>query len=90
MHLTKKTTYPSYPDDISTDIIQQDSTGQVLYRTHSFDMPESAPRKKKFCKDTIQSGEGPLRGLLPLRKLYYRVNEAKIPATTRMGITSTS
>ena len=89
MRLTKKTTYPSYPDDISTDIVQQDSTGQVLYRSHSFDMPESTPRKKKWRKDTIQSGEGPLCGLLPLRKLYYFVNEAKIPATTRMGITNT-
>ena len=89
MRLTKKTTYPSYPDDIATDIVQQDSNGQVLYRTHSFDMPESNPRKKKWRKDTIKSGEGPLRGLLPLRKLYYRVNESKIPATTRMGITST-
>ena len=89
MRLTKKTTYPSYSDDIATDIVQQDSNGQVLYRTHSFDMPESNPCKKKWHKDTIQSGEGPLRGLLPLRKLYYRVNESKIPATTCMGITST-
>ena len=89
MHLTKKTTYPLYPDDIATDIVQQDANGQVLYRTHSFDKPESNPRAKKWRKDTIMSGDGPLRGLLPLRKLYYCVNESKIPAMTCMGMRST-
>ena len=88
MRLTKKSTYPSYPDDIATDVVQTDSDGQVLYRTHSFDMPESNPHVKKWRKDSILSGDGPLCGLLPLHKLYYHVNESKIPATTRIGITS--
>ena len=44
--------------------------------------------QKKWRKDTIKAGDGPLRGLMPLRKLYYRVNESKIPATTRMGMTN--
>ena len=88
MRLTKKTTYPSYPDDITTDVVQQDSDGHVLYRTHSFDKPESKPRAKKWRKDIIKAGDGPLRGLMPLRKLYYRVNESKIPATTCMGMTN--
>ena len=86
MRLTKKITYLSYPDEITTDVVQQDSNGQVLYRTHSFDKPESNVRAKKWRKDIIQSGDGPLHGLLPLRKLYYCVNESKIPATTRMGM----
>ena len=89
MGLTKKTMYPSYPDDIATDVVLQDSSGQVLYQTHSFDKPESNPHAKKWCKDTIKCGDGPLRGLLLLCKLYYRVNESKIPATTRMGMKST-
>ena len=86
MRVTKKTTYPSYLDEITTDVVQQDSNSQVLYRTHSFDKPESNAHAKKWRKDTIQSGNGPLHGLLPLCKLYYRVNESKIPATTRMGM----
>ena len=81
-------TYPSYPDEITTDVVQQDEKGQVLYRTNSFDKPESNPHAKKWRKDMIKSGDGPLRGLLPLRKLYYRVNKSKIPATTWMGMKS--
>ena len=88
MRLMKKTTYPSYTVDILTDVVQTDDNGKVLYRTHSFDKSESKTLVKKWCKDTIQSGDGPLHGLLPLRKLYYHVNELKIPATTRMGIIS--
>ena len=87
MCLTKKSTYPSYPNEIATDIMQTDSQGQVLYRTHSFDKPESNPHAKKWRKDSIISGDGPLHGLLPLRKLYYCVNKSKIPATTRIGMT---
>ena len=89
MRLTKKTMYPSYPDDIATDIVQQDANGKVLYQTHLFDKPKSNPHVKKWCKDTIMSGDGPLCGLLPLCKLYYCVNESKILAMTRMGMRST-
>ena len=82
----QETMYLSYPDEITTDVVQQDSNSQVLYRTHSFDKPESNAHAKKWRKDTIQSGDGPLHGLLPLHKLYYCVNESKIPATTHMGM----
>ena len=85
MRLTKKSNYPSYTADMSTDVVMQASNGQVLYRTHEFDKPELKVRAKKWRKDNINFGNAPLRGLLPLRPLYYRINEAKIPATTRMG-----
>ena len=88
MHLTKKTTYPSYTVNILADVVQTDDNGKVLYRTHSFDKSKSKTLVKKWWKDTIQSGDGALHGLLPLRKLYYHVNESKIPATTCMGIIS--
>ena len=88
MQLTKKMTYPSYPDEITTDVVQQDENGQVLYKTHSFNKSESNPHAKTWRKDTIKSGDGPLCGLLPLHKLYYHVNKSKIPATTRMGMKS--
>ena len=82
MHLTKKTMYQSYTVDILTDVVQRDTGGQVLCQTHSFNKPERKHLVKKWRKDNIQSGDGPLWGLLPLHKLYYRVNESKIPATT--------
>ena len=86
MQLTKKTMYPSYTVDILSDVVQSDSDGQVLYRTHSFDKAESKKLVKKWRKDTIQSGDGPLWGLMPLCQLYYHVNESKIPATTHLGL----
>ena len=73
---------------MASDVVQCDTNGQVLFRTHSFDKPETKRHAKKWRKDSIQSGDGPLRGLLPLRKLYYRINESKIPATTCLGMTS--
>ena len=88
IRLMKKTTYPSYTVDILMDVVQTDDNGKVLYRTHSFDKSESKTLVKKWRKDIIQSGDGPLCGLLPLHKLYYCVNESKIPATTCMGIIS--
>ena len=50
------------------------------------DKPDSKNLVKKWHKDDLQSGDGPLRSLLPLRSLYYHTYELKIPATTRMGI----
>ena len=82
----KKTMYPSYTVDILSDVVQSDSDGQVLYLTHSFDKAESKKLVKKWRKDTIQSGDGPLLGLMPLCQLYYHVNESKIPATTCLGL----
>ena len=86
MRLMKKTTYPSYTMDILSDVVQSDSDGQVLYQTHSFDKAETKKFVKKWRKDTIQSGDGPLWGLMPLHKLYYHINESKIPATTCLGL----
>ena len=86
MRLTKKTTYPAYPAQITFNVVLQDSDGSILFGTHEFDKPDSKKLVKKWCKDDLQSGDGPLHGLLPLRSLYYRANELKIPATTRMGI----
>ena len=85
MRLTKKTNYPSYTADILPDIVMQSNSGNVLYRTHDFDKPEVTKRVKKWRKDNISFGNAPLRGLLPLRRLYYSVNESRTPATLRMG-----
>ena len=86
MRLTKKSMYPAYPVDIATNVVLEDSNGTALFRSHSFDKPQLKALVKKWHKDTINSGDGPLQGLMPLRSLYYRANESKIPATTRMGI----
>ena len=86
MRLTKKTTYPAYPAQITSNVVLQDSDGSILFRTHEFDKPDPKNLVKKWHKDDLQSGDGPLCGLLPLRSLYYRTNESKIPKTTRMGI----
>ncbi len=85
MRTTKKTTYPSYTDDLIPNVVMQDESGQVLFRTHHFDHPEKGKRTKKWRRDTITFGNAPLRGIVPLRPLYHRINEAKIPAMTRMG-----
>ena len=84
MQTTKKTTYPSYPVDIlnneSADTVQDDG-----FQPHDFDKPSSHPLAKKWRKDNVSYGDGPLRGLQPLYPLYYKANESKIPATTRLG-----
>ena len=85
MRLTKRTTYPAYTADVPTDVVLQDSDGTVLFRTHSFDKPESKKKVKKWRKDDIVSGVGPLRGQQPVRT-YFRINELKIPASTRLGM----
>ena len=85
MKLTKKSTYPSYTADVTDDVVLRHSNGQVLYRTHNFDLVSNANTKKKWRKNTITYGDALLRGQQPLRPLYYKVNESKIPATLRMG-----
>ena len=67
-------------------MVLEDSNGTALFRSHSFDKPQLKALAKKWHKETINSGDGPLRGLMPLRSLYYRANESKIPVTIRMGI----
>ena len=86
MQLTEKSMYPAYPVDIATNVVLEDSNGTALFRSHSFDKPPLKAIFKKWRKDTINSGDGPLQGLMALRSLYYRANKSKIPATTRMGI----
>ena len=86
MKLTKKTTYPAYPVDIITDVALNDVSGNVLYRSHSFDRPDKLNCQKKWRKQNITHGDVPLRGQQSLRPLYYHVNESKIPATVCMGI----
>lgn len=85
MRLTKGTNYPPTTLDIFPEEVMTDENGQCIYRMHAFDKPETTIRKKKWRKDTISFGNAPLRGILPLRQLYYRVNEARIKSTTRMG-----
>ena len=51
----------------------------------SFDQQELGCHAKKWRKNDIHFGNAPLHGMLPLRMLYYRSNEAKIPSMTRMG-----
>ena len=84
MRLTKKTTYPSYCVDIPTDIVLQNPDGSVLFHTHSFDKPEAKKLVKKWRKDNIAYGNAPMRGQQPVR-FYHKINESKIPASTRMG-----
>ena len=86
MKLTKKSTYPAYPVDVITDVVMNDSNGQVLYQSHTFDRCEKFVRKKKWRKWNITYGDAPLHGQQSLRPMYYHVNDSKIPATLRMGI----
>ena len=85
MRLLKKTNYPPYTVHSGDDVILEDSNGVPLIRSHEFDHLESGMRVKKWWKEDINFGNAPLRGMLPLRYLYYHTNEAKIPAMTRMG-----
>ena len=84
MRTTKKMTYPSYPADIlnneSADTVQDDG-----FQPHDFNKPSSRPLTKKWRKDNVSYGDGPLQGLQPLHPLYYKANESKIPAMTRLG-----
>ena len=77
-------TYPSYPADILNNE-SGDTVQDVGFQPHDFDKPSSCPLAKKWRKDNVSYGDGPLQGLQPLCPLYYKANEAKIPATTRLG-----
>ena len=56
----KKTTYPSYLVDIITDVVLNDSHGNVLYRSHNFDLPQKFDRSKKWQKWNVTHGDAPL------------------------------
>ena len=64
----------------SGDTVQDDD-----FQPHDFDKPSSRPLAKKWRKGNVSYGDGRLWGLQPLCPLYYKANEAKIPATTRLG-----
>ena len=85
MRLLKRNNYPAYTLNNPNNIVLQDSNGIPLMISHKFDQQELGVRTKKCRKDDINFGNAPLRGMLPLRSLYYRMNEAKIPAMRRMG-----
>ena len=85
MKLLKKTNYPAYSVTNPHDVVHRDTNGIPVICSHEFDQLESGVRTKKWRKEDINYGNAPLRGMLPLRYLYYRTNEAKIPAMTCMG-----
>ena len=86
MKTTKKSTYPAYPVDVHSDVVLHDNNGQVLFRSHEFDRPSKYKWTKKWCKNKLTYGDVPLSGLQPLRHLYYKINESKIPATLSRDI----
>ena len=85
MKLLKRNNYPPYTLDDADTVILEDDNGNPVMISHKFDQMELGVRTKKWRKDDIHFGNAPLRGLLPLRYLYYRTNEGKIPAEIRMG-----
>ena len=87
MKTTKKSTYPAYPVEVHSDVVLRDNNGQVLFRSHEFDRPSKYKQTKKWCKNKLTYSDAPLSGLQPLRHLYYKINESKVPATLLMGIT---
>ena len=88
MRTTKKSTYPSYPVDIASNVVIRDNNGTILFRSHVFNRQSKYESTKKYRKDSLTYGDALLSGLQPLRRLYYKVNESKVPATLRMGITN--
>ena len=86
MKLKKRTNYPPYILEASDNVVLRDSNGNPLMRVHQFDNIELGICAKKWRKDDINFGNKPVWGTLPLRYLYYRTNEAQIPAVTRMGL----
>ena len=80
MRLLKRNNYPAYTLNNPNNVILKDGSGIPLMISHKFDQQELGFRVKKWRKDDINFGNAPVRGMLPLRHLYYRTNEAKIPA----------
>ena len=52
--------YPAYLVDIAMNVVLEDSNGTALFRSRSFDRPQLKALVKKWRKDTINSGDGPL------------------------------
>ena len=85
MRLIKRNNYPPYILDTVDRIVLEDDNGNPIMVSHFFDQQELGCHAKKWRKNDIHFGNAPLHGMLPLRMLYYRSNEAKIPSMTRMG-----
>ena len=85
MKLIKRNNYPPYILDTVDRTVLEDDNGNPIMVSHFFDQQELGCHAKKWRKNDIHFGNTPLRGMLPLRMLYYRSNEAKIPSMTRMG-----
>ena len=85
MRLIKRNNYPPYILDTFDRTVLEDDNGNPIMVSHFFDQQELGCHAKKWRKNDIHFGNVPLRGMLPLRMLYYRSNEAKIPSMTRMG-----
>ena len=49
--------YPSYPADVTDDVVLRNTNGQVLYRTHPFDIGSITNTKRKWQKDNITYGD---------------------------------
>ena len=50
MKLTKKSTYPSYTADVTDDVVLRNTNGQVLYRTHPFNIGSITNTKEKMAE----------------------------------------
>ena len=85
MRLIKQNNYPPYILDTVDRTVLEDDNGNPIMVSHFFDQQELGCHAKKWRKNDIHFGNVPSRGMLPLRMLYYRSNEAKIPSMTRMG-----
>ena len=85
MRLIKRNNYPPYILDTVDRTVLEDDNGNPTMVSHFFDQQELGCHAKKWRKNDIHFGNAPLCGMLPLRMLYYRSNEAKIPSMTRMA-----
>ena len=58
-------------------------------RDHFFDAPERAVRKPRRKKQsTLARPEEPARGAVTLRSLRYKINNEKVKAADRAGLTT--
>ena len=85
MKLIKWNNYLPYILDTVDRTVLENDNGNPIMVSHFFDQQELGCHAKKWRKNDIHFGNAPLCGMLPLRMLYYRSNEAKIPSMTRMG-----
>ena len=58
----------------------------VLFRDHGFDVAERVREKPKRKRGDVSGPDEPGRGSLPIRDLFFKRNESKIPKHKRLGI----